>query len=195
LRVPLERTARVRHHGVVAFRRANADRNFASGLKQRDARMARRGYPFTLGHLLVAAAASALTYVALRWPDYLLAVVAVVVVPLAIAGLLRVLVGAMTSHQCPACGAWGLRRYAVTPFGYRYFRCSECGAKCKRGIAGAWFDASGRADQAVYSRKAEKDPWGDGPVAPAEDSASGTHALLLRNKRERQPPADGPNEV
>jgi hypothetical protein len=147
--------------------------------------MTRPGFRFTFGHFVVGAIASALTYIAIRLPSFFFAALAISMVPATVWGIAQIAIASISGRQCPACGAWGLRRYAVSPFGFRYFRCEECGTRCKRGMMGGWFDASGRSDRAVYRAKDQKDPWGDGPVASLDETASGTHAVLLRSKRGR----------
>jgi hypothetical protein len=152
--------------------------------------MARPRSGLTFSHVVIAAIASGLTYITLRHPALIPLMFAVVLIPTVVWVLVMAVFTSLNGLQCPACGARGLRRYAISSFGFRYFRCEECGTKCKRSLVGHWFDASGRADQAVYRAKDQKDPWGDGPVATVDKAATGTHAVLLRNKLGRRPESD-----
>lgn len=152
--------------------------------------MENRANRITFGHLIVALTASGLTYVAIQHPNWFGMIAIVAAIPVAVWIVLTIGLAALDKGQCPACGGRKLRRYSVSPFGFRYFRCKSCGAKCKRRALGAWYDASGRRDAAIYDPGTPSDPWGNEPVAPESDATPGTHGVLLRNKRHRQPSSD-----
>jgi hypothetical protein len=148
--------------------------------------MGRLRFQSASSHILVAFFAIVATYLWLRAPHWLLVPLGIGVGCGAVWLVLQFVSVTLWGLECPACGARGMRRFAVTSFGYRYFRCGECGQKCKRGILGAWADASGRADQAVYKPRGKMDPWGDGPVVEDGSLGAGTQGVLLQNKRNRQ---------
>jgi hypothetical protein len=156
--------------------------------------MGRRSGTIGFSHVGIALAASGLTYVAVVHPNWFGMLAAVCAIPVAMWLFLSIGLALLDKLFCPACGARSLRRQSINPFGFRYFRCKECGARCKRRMLGGWFDASGRRDARVYESASPADPWGNGPVAPEVETATGTHAVLLQNKRHRKPLSDDPFE-
>jgi DNA-directed RNA polymerase subunit RPC12/RpoP len=82
--------------------------------------------------------------------------------------------------RCPACSSKALRRVAVVPFGFRFYRCARCGARCKQmSFIGAWVDASGPEDEARY-REREAGAWKGGAPGEVSDTTCGK---LLGRKR------------
>ncbi len=95
--------------------------------------------------------------------------------------------------RCPHCGGETMERRAVSSFGSRYYLCSSCGVRCRRGsLFGVWEDASGPEYDEKYRKKPGDDPWSAPPGLEDEDLIySKTHGHLVRNKRLRRP--DDPN--
>lgn len=97
--------------------------------------------------------------------------------------------------RCPLCGGWSMGRTSVASFRDRYFRCSTCGARCRRGLFRGWEDASASEFDAYYTRKRPENPWTAPPGLEDEDLIySKTHLNLLVNKKRRNPdpPDQGP---
>ncbi len=90
--------------------------------------------------------------------------------------------------RCPSCGGWTMGRTSVTSFRDRYFRCSRCGIRCRRGLLRGWEDASGREFDPAFARKAAENPWTAPPGVDDDDLVySKTHVNLLVNKKRRNP--------
>lgn len=94
---------------------------------------------------------------------------------------------------CPHCGRAGMERRAVSSFGFRYYRCTSCGVRCRKmSLFGVWQDASGPEHEEIYRKKPGDDPWSAPPGLEDEDLiGSKTHVNLVRSKRIRRP--DNPN--
>lgn len=61
--------------------------------------------------------------------------------------------------RCPSCGSPGLRYVGCISFGDRFYLCSGCGLRCKRGgPTDPWYVASAPEDDAVYAPKAKGGP-------------------------------------
>jgi predicted RNA-binding Zn-ribbon protein involved in translation (DUF1610 family) len=92
--------------------------------------------------------------------------------------------------RCPNCGGWSMGRTSVTSFRDRFFRCSKCGVRCRRGMLSGWEDASGSEFDRFYTRKRPENPWTAPPGLEDEDLIySKTHVNLLLNKKRRNPDA------
>ncbi len=90
--------------------------------------------------------------------------------------------------RCPNCGAWAMARVSVTSFRDRYFQCTACQARCRRGFLRGWGDASGSEFDHIYGRKRPENPWTAAPRLEDEDLIdSKTHVNLLINKKRRNP--------
>ena len=111
----------------------------------------------------------------------------------------RRLVELFYGHRCPGCGERSLERRGLVSFGERFFLCTHCGIRCRRGLLGGrgmflWRDASGLEYDAFYRKPHEEDPWNAPPGLEDEDEQgyfSKTHLNLVRNKRRRTP--ENPN--
>ncbi len=92
--------------------------------------------------------------------------------------------------QCPVCGNWTMARQVIQSFHDRYYRCTSCHARCKRGFLRGWEDASGPEYEIYYARKRPENPWTAAPHVDDEDlTYSKTHVNLLVNKKRRNPNA------
>lgn len=108
------------------------------------------------------------------------------------AGLVAVLAGLLALNRlaemvfglpCPACARWSLHRLAR----HRgYYRCSACRARLRRIGFGPWRDASGPEDASKFQRSPENGAWRGFQIP--ENPGETTSGLLLRNKRQRNPP-------
>jgi hypothetical protein len=86
--------------------------------------------------------------------------------------------------RCPGCGSWSLRRLARSP---THYRCVRCGARQKRSAFGAWRDASGPEDDAIYRGKARTHRWLGFTIPQIDDSTTlGRLVGALRRKRTRR---------
>lgn len=90
--------------------------------------------------------------------------------------------------SCPNCVAPALARVAMQSFGYRYYRCTTCGSRCKRRPWMTWEDASEPEDDAFYQLKTDAGPPGLVPGRDDETSWQGSTGALLRSQRSRKPP-------
>jgi predicted RNA-binding Zn-ribbon protein involved in translation (DUF1610 family) len=92
--------------------------------------------------------------------------------------------------RCPNCGGWTMGRTSVASFRDRFFRCSKCGIRCRRGMLSGWEDASAPEFDRFYTRKRPENPWTAPPGLEDEDLIySKTHVNLLLNKKRRNPNA------
>src|SRR5262249_5830479 len=91
--------------------------------------------------------------------------------------------------RCPACGAWTLQRVAVSSFGPRYYRCSQCQARYKRDALGPGLVEAEKEDDPFYQPKERGDPW-DIESAPDDDEQHGSKTIdsLVSNQRRRKEP-------
>jgi len=90
--------------------------------------------------------------------------------------------------RCPHCGEWAMSRVAVSSFRDRFYRCTSCQARCRRGFLRGWDDASDPEFDPVYTRKRPENPWTALPGVEDEDLVySKTHVNLLLNKQRRNP--------
>jgi hypothetical protein len=92
--------------------------------------------------------------------------------------------------RCPNCCKWTMGRTSITSFRDRFFRCTTCGVRARRGFFRGWEDASGREFDRYYSHKRPENPWTAPPGVEDEDLVySKTHVNLLLNKKRRNPDA------
>jgi predicted RNA-binding Zn-ribbon protein involved in translation (DUF1610 family) len=92
--------------------------------------------------------------------------------------------------RCPRCGKWTMGRTSIASFRDRFFRCSTCGVRARRGLLRGWEDASAREFDHYYARKRPENPWTAPPGVEDEDLVySKTHVNLLLNKKRRNPDA------
>jgi predicted RNA-binding Zn-ribbon protein involved in translation (DUF1610 family) len=111
---------------------------------------------------------------------YALATIAILVT-------VRSLVETALGVSCPNCNELNLARVAMSSFGYRYYRCSSCGWRCKRRPLTTWEDACGPEDDEHYRRKAIGGPPGLVPRRDEDDAYwKGTTGALLQNQRGRK---------
>ncbi|HEV3166580.1 MAG TPA: hypothetical protein VGZ22_21325 [Isosphaeraceae bacterium] len=96
--------------------------------------------------------------------------------------ILPLVVGA----ECPGCGGKEFARIAVESFGPRYYRCQECGLRCKRSWLGHWQEVKATTEDTHYLPKRPKislelDPWEE------QDVSVGAKAIdsLVRSQRRR----------
>ncbi|HEV3166581.1 MAG TPA: hypothetical protein VGZ22_21330 [Isosphaeraceae bacterium] len=100
--------------------------------------------------------------------------------------VLREIVPVLRGESCPGCGAEGFERLSVVPFGARYYRCRECGLRCKRLALGTWEDAKDPEDAVHFQPKGEEtklviEPWREGDNQPGSEAIDS----LVRNQRHR----------
>ncbi len=92
--------------------------------------------------------------------------------------------------RCPHCGKWTMGRTSITSFRDRFFRCSTCGLRARRGLFRGWEDASAAEFDRFYARQRPENPWTAPPGLEDEDLIySKTHVNLLVNKKRRNPNA------
>lgn len=90
--------------------------------------------------------------------------------------------------RCPHCGEWTMSRVSLSSFRDRFYRCTACQARCRRGFLRGWDDASGPEFDPIYTRKRPENPWTALPGVEDEDLVySKTHVHLLLNKQRRNP--------
>ncbi len=143
----------------------------------------RRRVRFTIGQMmwaiLVVGGVLALPRI-LNSPDRVIAFSALVI--LSVLCLIAAVAEIVLSKRCPNCSRWSLRRLARHS---RYYLCTSCRARLKRGWMGPWHDASGPEDAARYERRSHAGIWkGYTPPGEPEGSRSGH---LLQSKRMRDP--------
>ena len=152
---------------------------------------------FTIGQLMLTIAAISLMIAVLANPGAVASAtviagflgVGVVVIALFVAAF-----DACMGVRCPHCGAWAMGRTSIASFRDRFYRCSSCQARCRRGFLRGWDDASGPEFDRIYSRKRPENPWTAPPGLEDEDLIfSKTHVNLLLNKKRRNP--DPPDQT
>jgi len=108
---------------------------------------------------------------------------------LVVVALFVAVVDLVLGVRCPHCGAWSMCRTSVHSFRDRFYRCTSCRARCRRGFLRGWDDASGTEFDPIYARKRAENPWTAPPSLDDEEDLifSKTHVNLLRNKQRRNP--------
>jgi hypothetical protein len=90
--------------------------------------------------------------------------------------------------RCPCCHKYAMVRVSLQSFRDRFYRCTSCDARCRRGFLKGWDDASDPEYEPIYTKKRAENPW---TAVPGVEDEVGlmtkTHANLLANKNRRNP--------
>jgi hypothetical protein len=133
--------------------------------------------PIGLLMLVIAGLACALLapQLASSWYSPVVAWVVGLLISLSMLGLLA---DNLPGKACPACARSALRRLVKHR---NYYRCSACGARCKRVGSGPWLDASGPDDAVRYRKWTDAGIW-KGFAVPEKLDGSTSGALLARKR-------------
>src|SRR5947207_2152401 len=122
--------------------------------------MVKRRFRFTIGHAMLAIAAIAVCLGVWHWPILGFVVVAPVAILMSLVLFAELVLSALVGRRCPTCGGWRLQRFAVSSFGYRYYRCGLCQMRWKRSPMGTWEGADTFEDDLFFKQQPIADPWG-----------------------------------